>query len=59
MVAVYVPRIFGGTIIPSATSTVPTLIVMAVFRSGTVSANYRSGQQTATYRDGVVRVGGR
>lgn len=38
---------------------VPTLVVVATFRSGTVEATYRDGQQEATHRDGNVIAGGR
>lgn len=60
---VYIPRVFGGTIIlqvaPPPASTIPTLIVPATFRSGEVSATYRNGEQQAIYRDGQVQAGGR
>lgn len=58
-----IPRALGGTLIltiaPPPPSTVPTLHVTAVFRSGLVEATYRDGRQTATYRDGAVTAGGR
>lgn len=56
-----VPR-FGGTLIiqyTPATSTVPTLVVQAVFRDGSAPATFRDGKQPATYRDGAVQAGGR
>lgn len=49
-VIVYVPRVFGGTLIlssvppPPPTSLIPTLLVVARFRSGEQPAQYRSGQ---------------
>lgn len=63
MAVQYVPRVLGGTIIlniaPPPPSTVPTLIVPAVFRSGEVQATYRDGEQQAIYRNGQVTSGGR
>lgn len=52
---IYVPRVFGGTIILTigpVVGPVPTLVVPASFRSGVVSASFRDGEQEALYRDG-------
>ena len=60
---IFVPRVGGGTLIltvsPPPASTLPTLIVPAVFRSGEQQATYRSGEQQATHRNGEVQAGGR
>lgn len=58
-----IPRVWGGTLIltiaPPPPSTLPTLVVPAVFRSGQVEATYRDGKQEATHRDGTATAGGR
>lgn len=55
---IYVPRSTGGTLIltisPAAPTSPVTLMLTAVFRSGTVQASYRDGTQEAEYRDGLL-----
>lgn len=63
MTTLYVPRVFGGTLIltvaPPPASPVPTLTVTATFRDGQQEATYRDGTQEATHRDGTANTGGR
>jgi hypothetical protein len=63
MPVIYVPRVGGGTLIlniaPPPASVVPTLVVVATFRSGVTEATYRDGKQEATHRDGTATAGGR
>ena len=60
MAVIYVPRVFGGTLILNSTppaGPVPTLVVPATFRSGMVAAAFRDGEQGALYRDGEQSAG--
>lgn len=53
---IFVPRVWGGTLIltaaPPPVSALPTLVVVATFRSGEQTAMCRSGEQGASYRAG-------
>jgi hypothetical protein len=57
----YVPHSFGGTLIlgPPVGSIIPTLTVIATFRSGVTQSNHRDGRQNAQHRDGNTQTGGR
>lgn len=60
---IYVPRVFGGTLIitvgPPPPSVLPVLVVTATFRDGKTTVVHRDGKTTATHRDGIVTTGGR
>lgn len=63
MPMIYVPRVFGGTLIlnaaPPPPSTIPNAVVLITFRDGEVQAKFRDGEVKAMFRDGQVIAGDR
>lgn len=57
MTTIYVPRVFGGTLIltvtPPPPSNLATVLVVATFRDGNEAAGFRDGEAQATFRDGT------
>lgn len=61
MPVIYVPRLFGGTLIINTgpTSPTPVVSVLVTFRDGETQVKFRDGKVQAQFRDGKVQVGSR